>query len=224
MEGHMSDKAIAYFQRSAVKYSKGDVEELLRKRLDCTGPLLTVVLNGIDNLGGMCYGFGPRNVGSRSVTFMKNEMNIPESVAESLYEIVRCGIVHQGMPKIGIIFYLDYDRLDKGKIVRKNSDYIWLNVTELAYSYLEAIDLIADDPEKHIYHYPKPDDHLRIVLENALENIRDSIYELVDDIGHKEESEWEEMLKKGEIDHMPSKSAYSPENVFALRMDLPPVD
>jgi len=46
-----------YFEKTVIKYSKTDVQRLLEAKLDCAGPLLTVIFNGIDNLGGLCYGY-----------------------------------------------------------------------------------------------------------------------------------------------------------------------
>ena len=42
------EKVSAYFNRSVIKYSKGDVKELLEKKLNCAGPLLQVLVNGIE--------------------------------------------------------------------------------------------------------------------------------------------------------------------------------
>jgi hypothetical protein len=219
----MNRRAIDYFQKSAVQYSKGDLDELLRKQIKCAGPLLAVILNGIDNLGGMCYGFDRRNVGKRSVKIHGKKDGGPKrEIAKGIYESVRCGVVHQGMPKIGIALYLDYDRLDRGAIVRKDSNWIWLNVTELAHQYLDTLTHIASEPERHIIQYPKRDAKAKKAFDKAFAKVRDSISDLMDHISHREESMWEEKLKRGEIEHMPSKSAYNPENVFALRMDLPP--
>ena len=219
----MNDKAIAYFQKSANKYSKGDVEEILEKKLHCAGPLLAIVVNGIDNLGGMCCGFDKRS-GARSVKFMKKKMGIPESIAKFLYSAVRCGEVHQGMPKIGLKFFVTSDRLGKGKIIYKDSNYLYLNVTEFAYSYIEAIDQIATNPGEYIHNYPPPDVKAKELLDNARSEIKDDINDLLNIIMQKREAE---SLKKAERESdlvLNSSSAYTAENTLNITIDLPPED
>lgn len=162
----MQENAIAYFQRSSIRYSKGDVQELLEKELNCAGPLLAVIVNGIDSLGGMRYGFhkGSRK---RSVEFMKSYMNLSEPIAEFIYMIVRNGIVHQGMPKVGVEFGVIYDRPEKGRVYYKSYDWIYINIVEFAHTYLEAIDQIAKEPEKHIHHCPRLEANDRRAFEDA---------------------------------------------------------
>ncbi len=152
----MDRKTELYFERSVIKYSKGDVEALLESKLPCAGPLLVTTLNGIDNLGGMCYGFGSGNVGERSKQFLHEKMGLSKGLAAFLYESVRCGIVHQGMPKMGIEFFVQYEGSYGGEIFYEQSDkYISLDVTDLAHRYLEAIGKIAAEPEKHINYHPQ---------------------------------------------------------------------
>jgi hypothetical protein len=172
----MDAKTEAYFQRSVIHYSKGDVETLLKAKLDCAGPLLVTTLNGIDNLGGMCYGFGRDNVGERIKCFLADKMHLSKSLAAFLYESVRCGEVHQGMPKMGLEFFVQYDGTHKGIIFYSESDdYIILDVTELAQCYLKAIEDIAKEPEKHIKYYPQYTDKERALLKAAFETARKDI-------------------------------------------------
>lgn len=44
----MDTRTKLYFERSVIKYSRGDVEALLKSELLCAGPLLSTILNGID--------------------------------------------------------------------------------------------------------------------------------------------------------------------------------
>lgn len=152
----MDPKTKSYFERSVIKYSKGDIQALLKSELPCAGPLLVTTLNGIDNLGGMCYGFRTGNVGERSTKFLHEKMGVPEALAEFLYKSARCGLVHQGMPKMGLEFFVQYDGSNKDEIFYEQpGKYIILDVTELADRYLKAIDKIAAEPEKHIDHRPQ---------------------------------------------------------------------
>lgn len=196
----MQENAIAYFQRSSIRYSKGDVQELLEKELNCAGPLLAVIVNGIDSLGGMRYGFhkGSRK---RSVEFMKSYMNLSEPVAEFIYMIVRNGIVHQGMPKVGFDYGVLYDRPEKRQIYYKAGDSICLSVVEFAYAYLEAVDHIAMNPEKHIRHYPRLDDKSKKSFEDALKHIEDYT---------------------GGCCYRSSLSAYGPDYNLDVSIELPP--
>ena len=65
---------------TSIKYSRGDVEKLIEAKLDVAGPLLHVVLNGIDAMGGVCFGFDT-GVGERSKRFMTDIMNLDASLA-----------------------------------------------------------------------------------------------------------------------------------------------
>ncbi|MCK4823701.1 hypothetical protein KA005_48560 [bacterium] len=212
----MDQKAKAYFEKSAIKYSKGDVIALLDSRLPCAGPLLTTTLNGIDNLGGMCYGFDQK-VGDRSVKTMIKKMEIPQALAEFLYEAVRCGIVHQGMPKMGVKYFVGYDRLEEHEIFYNGPDgYITMIVTEFAYRYLDTIEKIASEPEKHINFYPAYNEERGETLKNMLDEARVHInrdiesYFLV-----LYNAEGKERLENGE-----SSAAYTEDMQFS--MDLPP--
>jgi len=61
----MSKKEIkAYFDTTIIKYNKGDICELLDKKITSAAPFLAIVFNGIDNLGGMCLIF-PRKSGHK---------------------------------------------------------------------------------------------------------------------------------------------------------------
>ena len=175
----------AFFERSVIKYSKSDVCALLKAKLDCAGPLLEVIVNGIDNLGGIFYGF---SIGSkeRSVRFMKEKMNVSESLAKFLYTIVRCGVAHQGMPKIGLIYFVEYDYPEKAKIFCKDSkENICLNVVGLAQRYLDTIDDLNADIEKYDLHVPPINVREEEIFKRAKNEIKHSIDDMAFDIGNK---------------------------------------
>jgi hypothetical protein len=172
----MDPRAKAYFQKSVLLYSKGDIENLLKSKLTCAGPLLATILTGIDNLGGMCYGFDGHNVGKRSTRFMTEKMGFSDALATFLYESIRCGIVHQGMPKMGLEFYVQYEGSNKGVIFYSASEkYIILNVTELAHLYLKTIEKIEAEPDKHIGHYPQYTEDKKNALKANFEDARKDI-------------------------------------------------
>jgi len=213
----MEPKAKAYFEKSAIKYSKGDVIALLHSRLSCAGPLLATTLNGIDNLGGMCYGFD-QPVGDRSTKVMTEKMGFPEDVAKFLYQIIRCGIVHQGMPKMGLEFFIGYNRLDGDEIFYKKSDgYIFMNVTEFAYRYLDIIDKIARDPEIHIFDYPRYNEEKEKAFKKAFDNAKDYITRDIEDYENARLSEWE-AEEKARYERGESASAYTPDMVFRIEL------
>jgi hypothetical protein len=213
----MDPKAKAYFEKSAIKYSKGDVIALLNSRLSCAGPLLTTTLNGIDNLGGMCYGFA-QQVGDRSIKVMTEKMGFPEDVAKLLYEVIRCGIVHQGMPKMGLEFFVAYNRFAGDEIFYKKSDgYIFMNVTEFAYRYLDIIDKITRDPEIHIVDYPRYNEEKGKAFKKAFDNAKDYITRDIEDYEKARLSGWE-AEEKARYERGESASAYTPDMVFRIEL------
>jgi len=212
----MDQKAKVYFEKSVIKYSKGDVTALLNSNLDCAGPLLAVTLNGIDNLGGVCYGFS-LEVRKRSIDIMKEEMGIPEALAKFLYEAVRCGIVHQGMPKMGVKYFVGYDRLDEHEIFYVGPDgYITMIVTEFAYRYIDTIDRIASEPEKHIKFYPRYKEGKKETLKNIYNEAKVHINRDIESYSRAlHDADEKERLDRGE-----SSAAYTGDMQFS--MDLPP--
>lgn len=218
----MENNIEKYFKRSIVEYNRGDVEKLLKAKLDCAGPLLIVVLNGIDTLGGMCYGFRPGNSKERSVKFMTEKMGVAESVASFLYSVVRCGIVHQGMPKIGLTFFVWYDRIDKGNIFYKCSkNFIWLNVGELTYLYIDTVDRISKEPDKHVSFIPITGDDILDTFNKANEKIKDDISQLTTRISEKDNKEQRMGYNTGEIKAISSSSAYTQENTLLVSGTYP---
>jgi hypothetical protein len=217
----MSEKSIAYFKKAVMKYSKGNVEELFDKQIECAGTYLDVVCNGIDLMGGICYGFH-EGVGTRSKRFMKEHMNIEETIADLLYTCVRCGITHQGMPKIGIRYGLRPERTKPEIILYKNedNDVLYLNVTELVLSYLTAIERIAQNPAAYALHIPPFEPKVRTSFINALNYVPNEISELCEAVEASHGEEEEARFSRGEIDTLPSSSAYFPDNVLNISLDI----
>lgn len=185
-------KAKKDFDKSVIKHSKEDIETLLALKLDIAGPLLALVTNGIDNMGGVCYGYKKNNSRIRSVRFMTDKMKLSENLASFLYLSMRCGIVHQGMAKIGYFFVENY-RLEKGKIFYKDinvvyPDGVYLNVTELAYLYINTINMIASDPDKNVncspFHLIEKDEDLNKAYNEARDEITNDIRSLNLRTGH----------------------------------------
>ncbi len=153
----MDESTVAFFKKVVLDYNRGDVDELLAK-CKYAGPLLQVVANGIDLVGGMCYGFSARNDRIRSVKFMQEHMMIDANLAQAFYACVRNGVTHEGIPKIGFRYFLPSRPLDDHQVfTRAPNNWLLLNVRELANSYLRAIKVIAENPERHIQHKPHLD-------------------------------------------------------------------
>jgi len=171
-----SEEVIQYFRKVVWRYSRGDVEELLAKcRL--AGPPLQVVVNGIDLVGGMCYGFKdhPSNVRDRSIAFMRDHMNIPVPLAEVLYKCVRCGVTHQGVPKFGVIYFMPSERSNRRPILAKGPhDVLLLDVREFAQTYLQAVESIATNPKEYIRFRPRLNDDAKDAFEKALAQAPDA--------------------------------------------------
>lgn len=203
-----------YFERAVMEYSKGDVLQLLDARLTCAGPLLNIVMDGIDHLGGMCYGFGsPPGSKRRSADFMIDKMKLPRELADLLYTVVRCGIAHEGMPKIGVNFFVIYERFEPGRIFYNYEvdDNIWLSVVELAYLYLSTIERINNNWSGEIVHFP-PSSLVNKEIFDAAKGI------ITDDVRSLAQKEYEykrqNAVKAGLLERTSSHSAYTPENIF----------
>ena len=173
----MSNEAIAYFNKAVLKYSRGDVKELLSSKIRCAGPLLSITMNGIDLMGGICFGF---NKGSRarSVAFMATHMNIQSELSSLLYSCVRCGVTHQGMPKVGVKFSLMTERFLPDVIIYRDGNILYLNVTELAFSYLTATERIANNPTSIVLYYPPLQHSDEGAFVNSLSAVKHDISEL----------------------------------------------
>ncbi len=149
----------AYVERLK-EYSISDVEYLIEKSKEDAGkeirrhagPLLMVVMNGIDAFGGVVYGFGAvPGVGKRSLMFMECEMGICEAVAKFLYYSVRCGVTHHGIPKarLGYEVWTDDEWRERGAsgafCKDEVEDRICMNVVKLAEEYLRAVKKVKHD-------------------------------------------------------------------------------
>ena len=201
-----------YFEKAVMKYNKGDIVQFLAAKLSCAGPLLNIIMDGIDHLGGMCYGF---DTGSkkRSIVFMKEEMGLLEERAELLYSVVRCGMTHEAMPKIGMNIFVLYNRYESGKIFYiKDDGYIWLNVVELAYLYISTIDKISENLDAKISCLPEPKEINKELFDRARSTISDDIQSLIDKIPDEERAE--------KFEEGSSLAARTPENTLCF-INLP---
>ena len=179
----MRANAKAFFVRVIQEYNCGDIKYLLAHSAGLAGPLLAVTVNGIDLLGGMLYGFGCGSR-ARSVRLMEEHMHMTPAVGETIYACVRCGVAHEGTPKVRFKFGIFPARPACGKIVFKDpADHsLALNVTELAYAYLNVVDEIAKDIGEHPLHVPQPSRSDEGNFERAYQNIRDDV-ELLQNTG-----------------------------------------
>ncbi len=221
----MDRKAERYFRR-VYDYNVGDIKTLLDTELKCAGPLLTATVNGIDTFGGMCYGFGCGSK-KRAKLFMPKKMCLSESLSDFIYRSVRCGMAHQGMPQIGLRFFVLYGRPDTGNLLYRdgynsNPEYIYMNVAEFAYCYLDAVEMIAKAPENHIKHYPRSETSDKCMFIEALEDVHICISSICDGLAELRWSPQTNTYKRRSVMWPPgmSASAYGPENTIDF-MEIP---
>jgi len=154
---------------------------------------------------------------------MVDHMNIKEKIADILYVFVRCGSTHEGMPKIGIRYGLESERLKPGVILYKGEENntLILNVTELVYSYLKAIERIAQNPAMYArYVPPDPEDTAVDRFVDALNSVPNEIYELCEEAQNRDNEELEKRFSRGEIEVFPSSSAYFADDVMNITLEL----
>jgi hypothetical protein len=204
------EKVEIYFNQVVLNYNRGDVRALLDAKLKQAGPLLNSVVNGIDLIGGMADGFLPKNSTSRSVKFMRKYLGLTEEEARLLYALVRCGIAHEGVTKLAIRFFVHYDCRERHVFLYKDHEHcIWLNVTELAYSYLDAVDLIGTEPHSHLFHVPAPSPHDEDLFHAALKQIRTDIDQFCIAAAESASDEREkEAIRRGAVGQTTSSSPF----------------
>lgn len=161
----MDQRGLNYIEQLK-KFTIGDVEALIKSEIDNAGPLLMVVMNGINAFGGVRYGFTGITDKDRCIKFMKNEMRIDDKVAKFLYKSVRCGVVHEGMPVVGITYEVDYKKPEWSTAFRIESQEIILNVVGLANYYKAVVNGLADSDYND---YPQRD---VTELRNLLPDVR----------------------------------------------------
>jgi hypothetical protein len=197
-----------FFNHVVVIYNCGDIRALLDAKLGKAGPLLSCVVNGLDLVGGMMLGF---NAGSqkRSVEFMTKYMKLPPELAKLLYSLVRCGVAHEGTTKLAINYFVYPGRLDPGNILYKSTDNsLWLNVTEMAVLYLEAIADISKDVAAHLAHIPSATAADEADFANALGHIKPDITDFCRLAAEARDAPGRERFERGEIAHMSSASPF----------------
>ena len=111
-----------------------------------------------------------------------------------------------------------------GKSRVEPGENIWLNVTELAHCYLDCISWIEKEPEKHIFHIPLLSKKSEKLFGDAFNAISDTMDDLMNAISNHDDIYWREELNAGRVDHMPSKSAFNPDTVFAFKREIPPTN
>ena len=140
----------------------GDIEALLETQdvrlRDKAGPLLDSVMAGIDAAGGCLYGFCKGSL-ERSVRFMTKEMHLCEELAGVVYDLVRCGMVHEGITKWGVAFHRGKPRCkdcrDAGWAgIYSEQQRLNICVDCFAGCFVKAVDGVADG--KILYTPPPP--------------------------------------------------------------------
>jgi hypothetical protein len=154
------------------------------------------------------------NSKSRSVHFMKKYLALSEEEATLLYKLVRCGMDHEGTTKLAIKFFVHYGRQKKDVFLYKDAENcIWLNVAELAYVYLDAIDLIANDVHAHLSHIPKASKEDEDAFVAALEKIGRDIGEFCQAAWHARDEAEQAELERGAIKERTSASPFLKEHL-----------
>lgn len=134
-----------YYEKIVLDYIVGDVNHLLDIKESRSGIILSPVVNGIDTIGGMIYGF---KTGSkiRFIDVLCNYMSLERPVAIFLYESLRCGLVHQGTSKVGLRFFTLYGQLNRNSILYAGGDdWVYLDSTALAIAFCEMARSIRED-------------------------------------------------------------------------------
>lgn len=208
------DKVRKYFDRVIRKYNIGDIQALLDSARDTigpvqdkAGPLLACVVNGIDTLGGMAFGFTDGSE-SRSVSFMRDFMGIDQTQGKMLYAIARCGLAHEGVPKLCLRFFVHKYKSEGSILSQDRTGTIWLNVTQLARRYCNAVDRIANQNQFPLSYVPvvKPGDATKFgtLLDSGLPDISEFCRAIAAERQEPERLRFEH----GEIDHMSSSNPF----------------
>lgn len=165
-------KVAQFFSHVIVNCTCKDITRLIDNRSLEAAPLLSCVMSGIDTLGGMILGFEKNNSALRSKHFLKEILHLSEKQADFMYSLVRCGVAHEGIPKSCVYFFVNDDRPHKGVFLYKDgTNAIWLNVTELARTFVEVVREISRDIDKHLSHYPEADEKVNKQYADAANDI-----------------------------------------------------
>lgn len=131
-----------YFYRWLIK----DIKIILRimedEKIEFTLPIVLLVCSGIDFSGGLMCGFKSDNVGSRSKLYIKewmgriNNLYADEDISEVIYNLVRCGSVHQAMYKKGVEIISD-SSIDIHLCLSKSGN-ILVNTFQFANDFIKA--------------------------------------------------------------------------------------
>ena len=166
-------KGQSYFDRVIREYVLGDIEYLLHKECPVAGPLLAVLVNGINAVAGSMYDFPTNwntteketdNIGRFLTKVMGLDAREKDLLGEVFYCLIRCGVAHEGVTKLGVRFGVHYHRPDGEPFLFGDTDgYVVLNVAQLARRFLSVVRNL--DPAKFT-HAPKLDeDSVALVYE-----------------------------------------------------------
>ncbi len=138
-----------YFNEVISNFLAGDVRALLSSGIDKAGPILMVVCNGMDTLGGIWKGFNV-GVGERFKAVARELMNCTSDETELLYDF-RCDITHEG--RLAGIAYIANAMPNDALFTIGGTDLL-LHVHSLANRWLGAISLARSQPSTYIKYYP----------------------------------------------------------------------
>jgi len=159
-----------YFYKWLIKDIKIILKIMKEEELGFTLPIVLLVCSGIDFSGGLIYGFQSA-VGLRSKNFIKewmgriNHLYSDDEISEVIYNLVRCGSVHQAMYKKGVEILSDSST--NNHLCLTKSDNILVNTFQFANDFIKAWRIFRKD-------------YINNNIENVFQNLHDMVM-LTDD-------------------------------------------
>ena len=184
-------KRESYFDRVIREYVYKDVECVLYARFTRAGPLLAVLINGLNAVAGSVYGFPDKDNMETTKKESKNiekfltkkmGLNIKsrELLGEVFYKVIRCGVAHEAVTKPGVHFFVNYDRQSDDPFLYRRDYDIWLNVAQFALKFLSVLDNLSASDCKFV---PETDNELIGLvqeLSEELEQLPDELANFLD--------------------------------------------
>jgi hypothetical protein len=161
-----------FFEKVINNYNRGDILTLIESETTALGPLLSAVAAGVDTVGGMMFGFSGSNSKARSVRFLKEILKFDSAAAEVIYCCARCGYIHEGLSKLNVSFFANYNGIKPGvALFRRTDGAVALNVAELAHMYLNGIEYVWKDCRAQLQHLPIASEKEERVVSSLLTSV-----------------------------------------------------
>jgi len=166
----------------------------------------------------MMYGFETGSA-RRSREFLKEFMGLGAETSDLLYAVVRCGLAHECVPKLGIRFFVMYYDVQDEVLYESNDGLVWLSVVKLAKEYLRVVESISTSKRGQASAHtavqhgrPEP---ITAVLNQGLPQIDD----LCERIAAKLREPEERRFSRGEIESMSSYNPFMSDSLPASEID-----